>query len=546
VCDAVCGIALGSAIAMAKGRIRGIGARLIDLLLAYPPIIVAVVVAAILGPGTHTSVVAIGVAFLPSFARLAMKLTASVSSRDFVSIARGLGVSPSRIVLRHVLPNMAEPLVVLTSVALSSSVIALSALSFLGIGVQPPSFDWGQMLSEGLSSLYTNPVAVVGPLLGILATGVAAGLLGEGRASTLDVRTTRTPTVDVPLTDSDPTPQGETPEDEATLADACLQVRGLRVGPVGDPNAIVRGVDITVRRGEVVGVCGESGSGKTLTAQAIAQLLPPSIKSEATALKMAEADLTVDAPGAVLAAKLGFVFQDPGASLNPAQRIGSQVVEAYRHHTGTGREAARRLAVERLAEVGVGDAERVIQLFPHQLSGGQRQRVVIAMALMLDPELLVADEPTTALDVSVQASVLALLARLSRDRGLGILLISHDIGVVREICDRVVVMYAGRIVEEITVDDLEDGRAAHPYTRALLEASPRIGTPLAADTGADWRHLPVAADGCAYRPRCPAADRECAAEVPVLVQAGTARRVACHHPNPDGIVSGGSDVAART
>ncbi|NRQ37025.1 dipeptide/oligopeptide/nickel ABC transporter permease/ATP-binding protein [Nonomuraea sp. NN258] len=514
------GILLGALVWVTGPRVREAGLRLIDLMVSYPAVILALVVAAILGAGPVAAVLAIGVAWSPAFARLTANLAASVAGRDFVATARLLGVPPARLLTRHLLPNIAEPLLVLLSLAFAGTLTALSGLSFLGLGVQPPSYDWGALLNTGLETIYTNPAEAVGPAVAITVTGVLAGFVGDGLAAGANPRTGRRA---VPA--SGPVAR-EAGDDDG---EALLAVRGLTVSLPGGVR-LVDGVSFDVHAGEIVGIVGESGSGKSLTAMAVARLLPDGVRSDAATLRLGDLDLTGRADQARLATEIGIVYQDPSSSFNPALRMERQIVEVLRRHLRVPRREARRRAVAALESVGVSRPELRLRQHPHELSGGMRQRAMIASAVLQEPRLLIADEPTTALDVTVQAEVLDLLRGINRDQGTAMVFISHDIGVVGSLCHRVLVMYAGRVVEDLTVDDLRAGRAAHPYTRALLAATPRL-------TGEGTGELatipgrPPAPDarpaGCAFAPRCPLALPVCAESEPPTVRTGTGW-AACH------------------
>ncbi|HEY4573795.1 MAG TPA: ABC transporter ATP-binding protein [Thermoanaerobaculia bacterium] len=270
------------------------------------------------------------------------------------------------------------------------------------------------------------------------------------------------------------------------MADALLAIRDLEVAfPVRDGGgwvSVVRGVSLTVGRGEVVGLVGGSGSGKTMTALAVLGLVPPPGRVTAGGILLAAegggaVDLLQLSPEAlrrVRGGRVAMVFQEPATALNPVYSIGFQIAEAVRAHRPVSRGEARREAARLLDRVAFPDAGRRLDDYPHQLSGGQRQRAMIAMALAGRPDLLLADEPTTALDVTLQAQILELLDELRRDLGLAVLLITHDLGVVAEICDRVVVMHDGQVVETAGVEELFQS-PADPYTRELLAALPRLG-----------------------------------------------------------------------
>ncbi len=297
----------------------------------------------------------------------------------------------------------------------------------------------------------------------------------------------------------------------------------------------VRAVDhvsFRVARGEVVGLVGESGSGKTATNLALLGLLPRPAGRVASGRIVFDGEDLVGRPERVLrrirGRRIAVVFQDPMSALNPYLRVGTQLEEVARH-AGLSRREARRRAVEILEHVGIADAARRARGWPHQLSGGMRQRVLVAMALLGDPDLLLADEPTTALDVTVQAEVLDLLRRHRESRGMAMLLVTHDLGVVAGAADRVLVMYAGRVVEEAGVHALF-GAPRHPYTQALLRSVPRVDgkTPEAPRAPAPGSLLDRGAEGtCAFWPRCSSAIERCRAEAPRLVPAGRGRLARC-------------------
>jgi oligopeptide/dipeptide ABC transporter ATP-binding protein len=307
-----------------------------------------------------------------------------------------------------------------------------------------------------------------------------------------------------------------------------LQVEGLRVRfdarSAEFPARAVDGVSYAVRSGEAVGLVGESGCGKTVSALAVMGLLPPPPGAVATGSVRFRGEELLGAPRARLrtmrGADMAMVFQDPMSALNPVLKVGAQLMAPLRRHQGMSAHDARARALDLLEEVGIPDPARCLGSYAHELSGGMCQRVMIAMALSCEPELLIADEPTTALDVTVQARVLELLARLRARREMGLLLVTHDLGVVAGLCDRVVVMYAGRVVEEGTVDDIFN-RPRHPYTRGLLGSLPRLG-----DRRGRLRPIPGSVpsatawpSACRFRPRCVHAWDRCEAEEPGLLAA---------------------------
>ncbi|RIQ12048.1 dipeptide/oligopeptide/nickel ABC transporter permease/ATP-binding protein [Jiangella rhizosphaerae] len=526
----VAGVLLGVLPAVLGRRAGRLVTAAVNLAVAFPGLLLALFFAVIFGVGARGAVLAIGLAGAPSFARLVQTNVAAVAGRDYVAAARVAGVGRFRLVARHLLPNIGEPLVVNATVMAGTALLAFAGLSFLGLGVQPPAYDWGRLLGEGLDRIYINPAAALAPGVAVVVAGLAFTLLGESIAQVVGVRAVRRrrpPAADEPA---------------AALAraaaepDAVLVADDLRVGfpaPGGGWTHPVDGVGLTVRRGETVGIVGESGSGKSLTALAVAQLAPDSAHVTAQRLEVAgvaplgRADAEVRE---LLGTKVAMVFQDPMTSFNPSMRVGRQLAEVTRVHERQGRRAALARAVDRLRTVRVPAPERRAHQYPHEFSGGMRQRAMIAMGLMSTPELIIADEPTTALDVTVQRQVLRLLEDVQAETGAAVVLISHDIAVVGQLCERVVVMYAGRVVEELPVGRL--GAAAHPYTRALLASVPDLATdrdrPLATIPG----RPPDPADrpeGCAFAPRCEFADDACRVR-PGLAAVAPDQRAACWHP----------------
>ena len=335
-----------------------------------------------------------------------------------------------------------------------------------------------------------------------------------------------------------------------TASDAALlEVRGLRTvfGEPGSEVAAVDGASFTIRRGEILGLVGESGSGKSVTGFSLMRLTAPGrvvggeINFEGRdLLKLSEAEMRQ-----VRGNRISIIFQEPMASLNPVLTVGFQIAEAIMLHQGKRKKQALADAAEMMRAVSIPDPERRAREYPHQLSGGMQQRVMIAMALSCKPALLIADEPTTALDVTIQAQILEILRDLRRRLDLSVLLITHDLGVVAEIADRVAVMYAGRIVEEATVEQLFR-EPKHPYTRGLLRSIPgahpdpdgRRRLPVIEGTVPDLGRLP---SGCRFHPRCPEVMDRCSQDAPALEEID-GRRVACflHHDRASPAAAGAS------
>ena len=338
------------------------------------------------------------------------------------------------------------------------------------------------------------------------------------------------------------------PAADDTRTGPVLQVRDLSVEFVTETGRVsaVDGVDLTLGAGEIVGVVGESGCGKSVTSMSLAGLLPGSAKVTGSVQLRGDDGRTTELVGARGAAlrrvrgrEVAYIFQEPMTSLNPVVTVGSQVTEVIRAHEKVSRRDARRRAVELLRLVGIPSPDKRVDDYPHQLSGGMRQRVMIAMAVACDPKVLVADEPTTALDVTVQAGILQVLRDLRDRLGTSILFITHDLGVIADVADRVVVMYAGRVVEAGPVEELF-AHPRHHYTAGLMAASPQPGRHAGTDRLDEIPGLvPVLSeqpDACTFADRCPAADQQCRTKRPPLAspeRAGTTpHRAACWHPVP--------------
>ncbi|MEV4382691.1 ABC transporter ATP-binding protein [Streptosporangium sp. NPDC049644] len=326
-------------------------------------------------------------------------------------------------------------------------------------------------------------------------------------------------------------PVGRAPGGEPLLAVEDLHVEFVtRQGVV----RAVNGVSYSLNAGETLAVLGESGSGKSVTAQAIMGILdsPPAripsgkIRFRGTNLL----GLSEDARSQVRGRRIAMIFQDALSALNPVFTVGFQIGEMFRVHRGTSRRDAEKKAIELMDRVRIPGARQRVHDYPHQFSGGMRQRIMIAMSIALDPEVLIADEPTTALDVTVQAQIMELLAELRRESDMGLILITHDLGVVADVADRIAVMYGGRIVEEAPVHDIYRA-PAHPYTKGLLDSIPRVdqkGQELYAIKGMPPNLLDMPS-GCSFHPRCPYRQDDCVTDAPPLYEIDPTRSSACHY-----------------
>ena len=548
---AAIGIPAGIGASVLPSRARSVALRAIDTLLAFPGILIAIFIGAIVGPGAVGAALGVGIAISFSFARVSSALAMSVGGREYVAAARVIGVGRARLMFRYVLPNIAEILAITTTVSISNSIVQVSSLSFLGLGVQAPEFDWGRMLTEGVQSFYITPAAALAPAVAIAATALAFGFTGEAIARAMNpvlwaragaARGLTTASIVAAIEAQDKQPVGQLRPDDLPAVDdrdLVLDVRNLEVVFPGQGREVkvVDGVSFVLRKGEMLGIVGESGSGKTITSLAIAQLVPypGRVRGEIWLQGRDLQRIPLEDIDEVLGSEVAVVFQDPMSSLNPALKIGTQLTEGVEVHQHLSHLAATSIALQRLQEVNMPDPSRQLQIHPHELSGGMRQRVMIAMGLMKEPVLLIADEPTTALDVTIQAQIMDLLDRINRQHHTAIILISHNLGLVSQNCERVLVMYAGRVVEDLTIEQLQK-RPLHPYTDALLLAVPDVSRPRSeALTTIPGQAPDVAAipPGCPFHPRCPLAVDKCRVERPPLVLREGGQRVACWVANAD-------------
>jgi peptide/nickel transport system permease protein len=502
----IVGITLGLLAGWIRGAVEFVAVRIADVVLCFPPILLALLVVTILGPGMGTLILVLSILYLPGFVRVTYAEVLSARSQDYVEAVRALGARTPRILLRSILPNIAGPVLVQYSLAVAAAIVVESGLSFLGLGVVPPTPSWGLMIRGARTTMEQAPTLLLWPCLALTLTILAMNLLCDAVRDSVDKRGgARLPK----LRAIDRVLPGLFPSRETA---PLLDVRGLTV-EIATPTGTIRPVeDVTfeVHPGRTLAIVGESGSGKSITATAVMGLLPPVARVAAGSAIFEGRDL-LELPESerrrLRGGAMAMVFQDPMSSLNPVHRVGEQVAEAIRAHRNVSAEAAAQEAVDLFRRVGIADPERRARAYPHELSGGMRQRVMIAMALANKPRLLIADEPTTALDVTVQAAILDLLAQLRREEGMGLVLITHSLGVVAEVAEEVVVMYAAQVVERGSVAEVF-ARPLHPYTRALLAAVPDGENEPEGIAGVVPR--PDAwPPGCRFAPRCPHAAPVC-------------------------------------
>jgi peptide/nickel transport system permease protein len=519
------GVPLGLLAGYLGGRVDRIVSRVASVLFALPAIVILLMVVAIFPDDDPVAMITLGIIASPGLLRVVRGTTLAVRQELFVRAAQLSGLRTAAVLRRHVLSSLAGPILVQGSLFCAGALMAESGLSFLGL-LRPDSTGptWGNMVADAANVLAQDSWLLV-PTGGTIAlTVLAFSLLGDTIRDAAVGRSVGS----VPLAGQLAKPSAAAiVRQSSPRGDDLLVIDGLTV-TVGDVR-LLTDVSLTVRAGEAVGIVGESGCGKTMTARAVLGLLPPGGRVASGSVRFDGQELTTLTErqlNRVRGAGIALVSQDAVSSLDPTYTIGSQLCEVIRQHTGASRRAARERAVELLATVRLAEPEAILRHRPHQLSGGMAQRVGIAIALAASPRVLFADEPTTALDVTVQHEVLELLGDLRRRLGMALVLITHDWGVLAEVCDRAVVMYAGEIVEEAGIDRL-CLTPRHRYSAALLAANPQLASP--------GRPLPIIPGrvpapsawpaGCRFAPRCSRATPECTAQ-PVQLNAG----VRCVHP----------------
>lgn len=491
----VIGVPLGLLFGFYGGWWDRIGMRFVDMAQSLPGMMIGITVIAILGRNMFILMFAIGLIFAMAFARMTRATVLVERQKLYVEAAEVVGLTRGQIVFGQVLPNLIGPIITQGAVFLGSAIMIESAMSFLGVGLDSDTPTWGSMLSLALDKQNVAPYLTWPPGLTIVLVVLAFSVFGDGLNDALVGEKRRVPRLGFrargrtddafPLAGARPVHNTgaqvtDPPTAEATPADAArplLHARDVTVSllrPDGEQVDLVNRIGLDVAEGEIVGLLGESGSGKSTFARAVLGMLPAGTWLSSGDIRLNGEQLagrTEKQLRSVRGAKIGAVFQDPMTALSPVHTVGTQLIEPLRIHKGMSRAQARARAVELLERVGVRNAASRLDDYPHQFSGGMAQRVAIAMALAADPTLLIADEATSALDVTTQSQVLDLILDLRDEYGMGVLMITHSLGVVAETCDRAAVMYRGRIVEDAPVDRLFDA-PEHPYTEALLQANP--------------------------------------------------------------------------
>ena len=542
-------VAIGGTIGIVAGffggRVEASLMRLTDVVLVIPDLPLIIVLVGLTRPSLLNVILVIGVIGWTGTARLVRSQTLSVKQRKFVTRARALGAGNRHLIVRHIVPLVLPLLIANTVLVISLAILNESTLSFLGLA-DPTVISWGQMLNFA----FTRGALTAGawwalapPGFGIVWIVVGCTLLGYGLEQILNPRVEghhlsvgarMVARAAEPLSPASFLPPQ--PTRTAEPGPVVLEVRDLAIhyaAESGPPHRAVEGVSFSLREGELLGVVGESGCGKTTLMLSLLRLLPAAGRIVNGQVLFNQRDLLALSEPEMEDVRwrdIAIIFQGAMNALNPVRRVGGQVVEAILRHAPSGRAldraAADRRAGELLELVGIPAWRR--SQFPHQYSGGMRQRAMIAMALSCEPRVVIADEPTTALDVMIQAQILELLARLRKRLGLAVIFVTHDLGVVAEVCDRVLVMYGGVTAEYASVGTIfRDPR--HPYTQELLKAFPDIARPgerLSSIPGSPPR-LNALPAGCRFAPRCPHVFDRCQSEAPPLLQLGGEHLASC-------------------
>ncbi|MFG6280584.1 dipeptide/oligopeptide/nickel ABC transporter permease/ATP-binding protein [Microbacterium sp. 5K110] len=474
---ATIGVSLGLIAGYSSRAVDTVISRVFDVVQSVPVIVLLLAILAMTGRNIYSAMAVFGLITSPVFYRLSRDAARSASAEAYVDAARVSGLPEHRILLRHVAPNIVTPVLVQASVILGIAMLTESGLNFLGLGTPPPAPSWGGLVSDASAAINRQPWLMVPSGLVIVFTVLSFAVIGDHLRSRLrGAQVSGAPWR--PTLRKRPLRITESGE-----ADGVLDVRDLTVRVATDGGAtILHGVDLSVRAGERVALVGESGSGKTMTAMAILGLIPRGVEVDGGSIRFEGQQLLgrTDAQlNRIRGTRLAYIGQEPMVALDPVRTVYSQISEVLETHRIVPRPQVRARVMELLTKVNLRDAAGVAASYPHQLSGGMAQRVCIAMALAGEPTLLIADEPTTALDVTVQAEILLLLRSLTESTGMALVLVTHDFGVVADIADRAVVMRNGSVVEEAPVEELF-ASPTHPYTRALLAANPYGRVPLTA------------------------------------------------------------------
>ena len=470
---------LGSFIGIIAGYFGGffdnILMRSVDVLMAFPYVLLALAIVAVMGPGLFNSLIAVAIVNIPFFARNVRGISLAYAKSDFMIAAKISGRSTFSCIIFELLPNLIPTIIVAFSTTIGWMILETAGLSFLGLGSQPPQADLGSMLGEGRASLIVHSHNSLIPGLMILFIVMGFNLFGDGIRDALDPKLS----------------QGKLGRSKALTdlkknyvfsersSKSFLEVNNLTTKFIRNNYEIeaIKKVNLSLQKGECLAIVGESGSGKSVTALSITRLVasPPGIITEGF-INYKGTDLlniNLQTMQDIRGKKISYIFQDPQSTLHPLQKVGSQISEIIINHKIINKVKLNKEVLELLRNVKIIDPERVVNLYPHQLSGGMRQRIGIAMAIANKPDIIIADEPTTALDVTVQAKILSIINDLKKEFNLSIIFISHDLNVVSKISDNIAVMFNGEIVEFGKTKKILNN-PNNQYTKKLIKTSPRL------------------------------------------------------------------------
>jgi oligopeptide/dipeptide ABC transporter ATP-binding protein len=535
----VVGVLVGLVSGYRGGRIDRLLVTAMDAVYAFPSLVLAIIVsfilAAFITPGVPSAAAAVGLVYIPQYFRVVRNHTLSVKQEPFVEAARSFGARDRTVLGRYVFFNVVQTVPVILTLNAADSILVLASLGFLGYGVQPPQPEWGYDISQAINDVSAGIWwTALFPGLAIVLLVTALTLVGEGLNDVINpllrARGKAGRKVGSARKNEAVAPVDAAGQPESAAGTPAARIQDLHVGyrTASGPLWAVDGVTLDIHPGECVGLVGESGSGKSSMGRAMLRLMPPG--------GVVRGKVEIDGQDVVTASEsevrrlrgegAALMFQEPMTRLNPLMRVSDHFVEMIRtHRPRTSKEQARDMARTALVQMGIPPTR--MDNYPHEFSGGMRQRVMLAMSIVLTPRVIVADEPTTALDVIVESQILTILERLRVEEQVGILLITHNLGLVAETCDRVAVMYAGKIVEIGTVDQIFSD-PKHPYTRGLVGSTISLNTTELHSIGGYPPNLVDPPPGCRFAPRCPYVMDHCTSAVPQPAEVAPGQRAACY------------------
>ena len=524
---------LGTIIGLTSGYLRGwvdgISTTLIDIALAFPGLVLLIAVRSTFGNSLWVFIVLFSITGIPTYARIVRGAALALSEREFVDAAVAMGATRARVIIKELAPNIFLPVLAFAFLGFAIVIITEGALAFLGLSLDQET--WGKLIAGGAGEIKNHAHVALIPATVMFLTILAFNLVGDGLRtlySPREVVTKRNTLTADGAVSPDDLPSGH--------STAALSIANLST-TLHTENGDVRAVDqvtLSVQPGEALGIVGESGSGKTMILRSIVGAFALSNVTRSGSVRVNGVDMFRSEPDdvqRVLGTEIGMISQNPLTALNPVRRIEAQIIEPMMVHRNYSKVDARTRALELMNLVGIPAPEQRLNEYPHQLSGGMRQRVTIAIALANEPKLLLADEPTTALDVTVQDQILRLLSELQQSEQMAMMLVTHDLAVVRGFTDRVAIVYAGQVIETGTTEEIF-ADPKHRYTVALMQSMPNLDLPshsvLKTIEGSPPKLIDLP-DGCRFAARCEAAEDICREESPA-VSGKNGHDYRCHFP----------------